>query len=225
MKYTGIFAMMLAGASMLTACNDDDKLAPGNPVMDVTGNLEAACFGDSLTFTVKATDTEVPLSTIHAELYFGDEMVSERVIRTKVSGADYEAKLYVPYFANVPDGRATLRLTLQNINFTITEKLYQVNISHADYPSLTFRAESGEEYTMEKTADHVYSMTRRFPAEMRGVIVAPAMGANGNEITFGYENSEIKPYAEAHDTLLQLCARTLHHIIQYIQLRGARLSW
>lgn len=181
---------------MLTACSDDDNMAPGNPVMDVTGNLEQACFGDSLTFTVKATDADVPLSTIHAELYFGDEMVSERVIRTKVSGADYEAKIYVPYYADIPDGRATLRLTLQNIHFTTSQLTYAVPITHPDYPSLTFRADDGEEYKMEKTGEHVYSMTGRFPAEMRGVIVAPAMGANGNEIVFGYENSEIKPYAE-----------------------------
>lgn len=196
MKSTRILGLLFAGATLLTACNDDDTLAPGNPVMNVTGNLGQACFGDSLTFTIKATDNDVPLSTIHAELYFGDEMVSERVIRTKVSGADYEAKVYVPYYANIPDGQATLRLTLQNIHFTTTEQTYSVSVTHPDYPALTFRAETGEEYTMKKTEDYVYAMTQRFPAEMRGVIVAPAIGDNGNEITFGYEGSEIKPYAE-----------------------------
>lgn len=195
MKYTGIFAIMSALVTITTACDDDDEQR-GNPVMDVVGNLEQAYFGDSLTFTVKATDNEVPLSTIHAELYFGDEIVSEQVIRTKVSGADYEAKIYVPYYANIPDGRATLRLILQNIHFTTTERTYQVPVSHPDYPSLTFRAETGEEYTMNKTGEHEYSMTDRFPAGMRGVIVAPAYGPNGNEIVFGYENNEIKPYAE-----------------------------
>lgn len=195
MKPTRIFALLFASASLLTACNDD-TMGPGNPVMNVTGDLGSACFGDSLSFTVKATDNEVPLSTIHAELYFGDELVSEEVIRTKVSGADYNAKVHVPYYANIPDGQATLRLTLQNINFTTTELTYNVAITHPDYPSLTFRAETGEEYTMQKTSQYEYSMTQRFPAEMRGVIVAPAMGDNGNEIVFGYENSEIKPNAE-----------------------------
>lgn len=196
MKPTRILGLLFAGSLMFTACNDDDTLAPGNPVMNVTGDLGHACFGDSLTFTVKATDNDVPLSTIHAELYFGDEMVSERVIRTKVSGADYEAKVYVPYYANIPDGQATLRLTLQNIHFTTTEQTYSVSITHPDYPSLTFRTEDGEEYTMKKADDYVYEVTQRFPAEIRGVIVAPALGANGNEIIFGYEGSEIKPYAE-----------------------------
>ena len=195
MKYIKTIALMFASAAMLTACNDEDW-NPGNPVMNVSGDLETAHFGDSLAFTIKATDTEVPLSTIHAELYFGDEMVSERVIRTKVSGADYESRIYVPYFADVPDGKATLRLVLQNINFTTTEQFYEVSITHADYPSLTFVAETGEKYEMKREQQYVYSMTQRFPGEMKGKIVAPAVGKNGNEITFGYENSEIKPGAE-----------------------------
>lgn len=195
MKYIKTFALLFASAAMLASCNDDDW-APGNPVMDVTGNLGEAHFGDSLTFTVKATDPEVPLSTIHAELYFGDEMVSEKVIRTKVSGADYTGRIYVPYYANIPDGKATLRLTLQNIHFTMTEQLYNVSITHPDYASLTFRSETGEEYIMQRKEQYVYSMTQRFPSEMRGYIVAPAIGDDGNEIVFGYEGSEIKPYAD-----------------------------
>ncbi|MBP3538201.1 MAG: DUF5121 domain-containing protein [Muribaculaceae bacterium] len=195
MKYIKSIVMLFAASAMLTACDDNDWV-PGNPVMDVTGNLGNACFGDSLSFTIKATDADVPLSTIHAELYFGDEMVSEEVIRTKVSGADYAGKIYVPYYANIPDAKATLRLTLQNIHFTTTEQIYSVDVKHPAYPSLIFRAETGEEYTMTRGEDYVYSVTQRFPAEMRGVIVAPKYGENGNEIVFGYENSEIKPYAE-----------------------------
>ncbi len=187
--------MLLGAAALFSACNDDE-LAPGNPVMNVTGNLGQACFGDSLAFTVNASDPEVPLSTIHAELYFGDELVSEEVIRTKVSGADYSGKILVPYYANIPDGKATLRLTLQNIHFTTTEQLYEVSVTHPDYPQLTFLTEDGEEYVMQRDARNEYSVTQRFAAEMRGKIVAPAMGENGNEIVFGYENSEIKPGAD-----------------------------
>ena len=196
MKSYKFLALLLASSSILLPACSDDEMAPGNPTMDVTGSLQNACFGDSLSFSVKAFDAEVPLSTIHAELYFGDEMVSEEVIRTKENGATYEGKIYVPNIANIPDGKALLRLTLQNIHFTTKEELYNVNISHPDYPSLIFRAESGEDYTMQKESQYVYSVTQRFPAEMRGVIVAPKVGADGNEIVFGYENSEIKPYAE-----------------------------
>ena len=107
MKTYKALTLMFASAALLVGC-DDDSVLPGNPMMTVNGDLGTACFGDSLVFSIKAEDAEVPLSTIHAELYFGDEMVSERVIRTKVSGETYEGKLYVPYYANIPDGSATL---------------------------------------------------------------------------------------------------------------------
>lgn len=194
MKYLKIMALAVLGCSMLTACNEDD--VPGLPVMDVTGNLGSACFGDSLTFKVKASDADVPLSTIHADLYFGDEKVSEQVIRTKVNGAEYDASLYIPYYANIPDGQATLRLTLQNIHFTTTEETYSISLTHPDWPQLTLRCEDGTEYTLDRKEKYVYSLKQRFPQEVRGYIVAPAMGENGNELVFGYENSEIKVGAE-----------------------------
>ena len=68
MKYIKSLSIALAAASLFTACNDDDVKAPGNPVMDVTGNIGSAYFGDSLSFVVKATDEQVPLSTIQADL-------------------------------------------------------------------------------------------------------------------------------------------------------------
>lgn len=190
MKYIKHFALALAAVSLFTACKDDD-VNPGNPVMNVTGDLGTACFGDTLRFSIKATDDQVPLSTIHAQLYFGSEMVSEEVIRTKVSGADYPVALYVPYLANIPDGKANLRLTLQNINFTLTEENYSVSIYHADYPELTFIADDGTEYTMMRESLYNYSMTGNYPQEMKGKIVTPK-NTFGDFVTFGYEASEIK---------------------------------
>lgn len=113
--------MALASIAMLNACSDDDPV-PGNPTMDFQAEPSSALFGDSLPFTIKASDADVPLSTLKAQLYFSDEMVSETVIRTKVSGQEYNGKIYVPYLANIPNGTATLKFILQNINFTITEK-------------------------------------------------------------------------------------------------------
>ncbi len=190
MKYLKIMALSVLACSMLTACNEDD--VPGLPVMNVTGDLGSACFGDSLRFQVKASDAEVPLSTIHAELYYGDEKVNEQVIRTKENGAVYDATLYIPYYANIPDGQATLRLTLQNIHFTTTEEFYNVSLTHPDWPQLTLRCEDGTEYTLARKEKYVYALKQRFPQEVRGVIVAPAMSEKGNELVFGYENSEIK---------------------------------
>ena len=192
MKHIKTFAIILALGGLMVSCKDDDVKNPGNPVMEVTGDLGTACFGDYIRFDVKASDSQVPLSTIHAELYFDSELVNSQVIRTKVSGEVYPVEVYVPYIANIPDGSATLRLTLQNINFTITEKIYSVKISHADYPYLTFVTDDGMEYTMQRVSMYNYEVTDNFPGRVPGKIIAPAEGGATDEVTFGYEGSSIK---------------------------------
>jgi hypothetical protein len=196
MKLKYILPAALLLPALFSSCSDDEVLL-GNPVIDYRDATDTAHFGDSLSFTVNAADADVALSTLKAQLYYGDEMVEETVIRTKVSGQDYTGKIYLPYFANVPDGTATLKLVLQNINFTITEKEYPVKITHPDFPYLTLRTEDGAEYRMEKTADDTYSVSERFAQKLKAYIIAPKVGENGNELTFGYENSEIKVGAES----------------------------
>ena len=190
MKYIKFMASAFIAASLLTACKDDDMI-PGNPVMEVTGNLGSAAFGDTLRFDVKASDSEVPLSTIHADLYFGSEKVSEQVIRTKISGETYPVAIYIPYLANIPDGEALLQLKLQNINFTITEENYNVSIFHQDYPSLTLVTDEGNEYTMVRESMYTYSVTDNFPQQVKGKIYTPE-NENGDRVVFGYENGEIR---------------------------------
>lgn len=192
MKNFSIYGMLALGALTLatTACNDEEW-AEGAPAIDVHTSLGTAHFGDSLAFSVRAADPEVPLSTLKATLFYGEEQVSETVIRTKQNGADYEGKVYIPYMANIPDGRAILRMRLQNINFTTTEQTFEVAVSHADYPSLTFVATDGTTYTMERDERYCYSFTDRLPQELKGHIVAPKLDDNGNEIRFGWGNNAI----------------------------------
>lgn len=190
MKMKYILPVAFALPALLWSCNDDEELF-GNPVIDYRDAVETAHFGDSLPFTVNAADAEVPLSTLKAQLYYGEEKVEEVVIRTKESGKDYSGKIYMPYFANVPDGTATLKLVLQNINFTITEQEYSIKVTHADYSYLTLKGEDGSEYRMDKTDVDTYAVTDRFPQKMKAFVVTPKVGANGNELVFGYENSQI----------------------------------
>ena len=176
---------LMSGALTLGACDDDENV-PGNPVMDIKTETASACFGDSLAFTVNASDADVPLSTLKAQLYFGEEMVSETVIRTKVSGEDYTGKIYVPFYKDVPNGTATLRYVLQNIHFTITEQTVNVQCTRPQWDHLLLVAEDGTQYTMPRTGENQYAVTASFPQKLNAYILAPAYGTAGNEMPFGY---------------------------------------
>ena len=175
---------LMSGALTLGACDDDENV-PGNPVMDIKTETASACFGDSLAFTVNASDADVPLSTLKAQLYFGEEMVSETVIRTKVSGEDYTGKIYVPFYKDVPNGTATLRYVLQNIHFTITEQTVNVQCTRPQWDHLLLVAEDGTQYAMPRTGENQYAVTASFPQKLNAYILAPAYGTAGNEMTFG----------------------------------------
>lgn len=180
--------VVLVGIVLFNSC-DDNELNPGNPVMNPKTEISSAMFGDSLLFTVNVADAQVPLSTLKAQLFFGDERVSETVIRTKTND-DYSGKIFIPYYANIPNASATLKLILQNINFTITEKEYDLPLTRPDFPYLTFVSDD-EEYRMNRVGLYQYSLTKDLPKEIEGYFVAPKVGESGNEIVFGWSNGQI----------------------------------
>lgn len=186
-KYKSI-VFALAGLLSLAACEDDD-MAPGNPVINSTAEIGAAMFGDSLSFSAGVTDADVPLSTLKAQLFYGTEKVSETVIRTKTNG-DYSGKIFVPYYANVPNATATLKLVLQNIHFTITEKEYDLQLTRPDYPYLTL-VTADKEIKMERIGLYQYKATAEFPQKVKGYIKTPTVSAQGNEIVFGWASGAI----------------------------------
>ncbi|MBK1442171.1 DUF5125 domain-containing protein [Parapedobacter sp. ISTM3] len=183
--------LILFGAVTMNACKKEEQKAPGNPVINIKTEFSSAYFGDSLQFTVGVSDeARIPLSTLKAHLYYSDELVSETVIRTKTEG-DYTGKIYIPYYAHVPNGTATLKLVLQNINFTTREETLELPVERPDYPYLTLIAEDTE-YRMERTGLYTYAAATTFPAKVNGYIKTPAYGDNGNELTFGWEEHTIK---------------------------------
>ena len=190
MKKSIYIALALAGILSMNSCSDDEFL-PGNPNMEVQGETLSALYGDSLPFTIKASDVDVPLSTLKARLFYGEELVSETVVRTKTSGSDYTGKVFVPYYPGTIDGRATLKFVLQNIHFTTTETEHQVTLSRPDFPYLTLVDEDGGEYLMKKTSLYNYSVTGRFPEHLKATIKSPKVGVNGNELTFGWDNNNV----------------------------------
>src|SRR5690554_5414220 len=180
MKRLGIALLALAMFAM-SACEKEEQKVPGNPIIDTKTTFTAAHFGDSLQFTVGVSDAQVPLSTVKARLYYSDELVSETVIRTKTNG-DYTGKIYVPYYANVPNGTATLKIVLQHIHLASTGESYDLPLQRPHYPYVT--AVSGDsEYRMERVAQYEYAASTALPAKVNGYIVAPAYGDAGNELT------------------------------------------
>lgn len=190
MKKSIYIILVLAGILTMNSCSDDEFLS-GNPDMEfITGKM-SALYGDSLPFTIKASDVDVPLSTLKAKLFYGEELVSETVLRTRTSGEDYTGKVFVPYYPNVIDGRATLKFVLQNIHFTTTEMEREVVLSRPDFPYVTLVDEMGEEYLMKKQSLYNYSVTGSFPQDLKAYIKTPKVGENGNELTFGWDNDNL----------------------------------
>lgn len=177
------------GMILFNSCKKDEAMTPGNPVMTPKSTFSDAHFGDSLQFRVEVSDAEVPLSTLKAQLFYSDEMVSETVIRTKTNG-EYSGKIFAPYYANVANGTATLKLVLQNINLTITEQEIDLPLTRPDFPYLTLVTASGE-HRMNRVKLYEYAATEVFPFAVKGYIKAPKVGTAGNEMTFGWEDNAV----------------------------------
>jgi hypothetical protein len=181
-----LIALVITGA----CSQEEDANAPGNPVIEPKTEFNGAQFGDSLQFTVSVQDDIVPLSTLKAKLYFGDEMVAETTIRTKTNG-NYSGKLYVPYYANIPNGTATLEFVLTNTHLTTVKKTYDLPLTRPDYPYLILVTNDAM-YPMERTGLYTYEATELFPStELPAYIKTPVISDWGNEITFGWEDSNI----------------------------------
>ena len=181
-------ALCLAATVVFGACSDDDKLVTGggNPTITVS-DVQPALFGDSITVNVDCSD-DIALSTLKATLKYSEEEVENVTLRTKENGT-YKVRLYIPYFKDIPDGTASLHLVLQNIQLTKTEKDIAIPLTRPHYDHLTLYVDAATQYRMIPDADNPYLFrcTVNSPSStvVPAYVIAPAMGSNGNEITFG----------------------------------------
>ena len=186
------FSFLYLCLVLFMACEKEETKAPGNPTITINSNYQdGAYFADSLGFDVQVSDSDVPLSTLKVLLYYGDDVVSEEIIRTKDEG-NYKGKIFVPYYANIPNGEATLKFVLQNVNLTIQEEAVKLPLQRPDYPFLTLVADDGTRYQMDRTASYMYEAEESFPMKLRAYIEAPAYGDHGNVLHFGYEGGNIR---------------------------------
>lgn len=172
---------------LLSSCSDDEKEGEGSPVI-VAENLQPAMFGDSITLKVNCSDEAgIPLSTLKAQLCYGDEVVNNVTLRTKTEG-EYTVKLYAPFYKNVPDGEAEIRLTLQNIRLAISTKTVTVDLSRPHYEYVTLVASDGNQYTLTPDASDPYLFKGTVTSSSRnvtGYILTPSTGTDNVPQTFG----------------------------------------
>jgi hypothetical protein len=191
MKHNILTCAILVLSIAASSCSDDDyDLSPGNPVLEIKSAFTNAAFGDSLLFTASVSDN-VPLSTLTVQLYFGDEKVSETVVRTATAG-DYSGRIYVPYRKDVPNGVATLVFVLKDTHLTSVTKSADVPVARPEYPYLIL-VTADRSYPMIPTGvAYEYAATEAFPStDLSAYIKTPVVNAAGNEITFGWEAGAI----------------------------------
>jgi len=189
------FKYLIIGLIGLAAfsCTEEEatEIQPeGNPVLEVEDQFTNVHFGDDLPFTATVSD-QVPLSTLTAVLYFGEEEVSRTEIRTKENG-EYSGTIHVPFEQNIPDGSATLEFELVNTTLNSVTRTFDVPVTRAEYPYLILVTEDGS-YPMVPTGEaNEYSATEPFPStELSAYIKTPVVDEKGNEMVFGWEGGEI----------------------------------
>lgn len=186
MKTLKYIALSLLAAACTTACQDDPELLTTDigPEMTAVSSDASGVFGGKVGFEATMTD-RYALSTLKAQVFFDDEMVAEAVIRTKENGT-YSGTVTLPFYKNIPDGEATLRLVGQNVRFGVTTLERPLNVTRPKPDHLTFVL-GGQEYRMESTGvDYEYAVTADFPQKPQGYITTPDLDGQGSVVTFGY---------------------------------------
>ena len=190
MKTLKYIALSLLAAACTTACKDDPELLTTDvgPEMTAVSSDASGVFGGKVGFEATMTD-RYALSTLKAQIFFDDEMVAEEVIRTKSDGT-YSGSVALPFYKNIPDGDATLRLVGQNVRFgqTFVERPLAASRPKPDH--LVFVL-GEQEYRMEPTGvDYEYAVTADFPLKPQGYITTPELDGQGSVVTFGYSSEQ-----------------------------------
>lgn len=201
MKTLKYIALSLLVAASTTACKDDPELLTTyvGPEMTVVSADASGVYGGKVNFEVTMTD-RYALSTLKAQVFFDDEMVAEEVIRTKEDGT-YSGSVTLPFYKNIPDGDATLRLVGQNVRFGTTTVERSLAVSRPKPAYLTFVLGDAE-YRMEPTGnDYEYAVTDDFPQKPQGYIATPELDASGSVVTFGYDSESGGVVADSTDAI------------------------
>ena len=189
---------LLLGAALLmfTSCLDEDYkniVKQGDPMIGID-QLGSAQMGQSISFNVNCTDKKGErLSTLKAELLFTNETVDATTIRTKEAG-DYQVTLDVPFLQYIPNGEATVRLTLQNVTTSTTIVEVPLTVERPHLSELQFITADSTVYLMTEGDDYLYTTTIKTKENaFKGYFMTKdgqwCFGNNGTEIALGQKGN------------------------------------
>ncbi|WP_255417129.1 DUF5125 domain-containing protein [Proteiniphilum sp. X52] len=191
MKKIKYWMLVFVVSFALASCDNEvaEPQQEGNPTMQIEDQFAHVHFGDLLPFEVTVND-DVPLSTLTAKLYFGEEEVSKTIIRTKENG-QYAGSIAIPYGKNIPDGTATLEFVLVNTTLKKASRSFDVPVKLAHYPYLIL-VTADASYPMVPTGKpNEYAASSAFPTtELPAYIKTPVLDGKGREILFGWDDGQ-----------------------------------
>jgi hypothetical protein len=182
------FILTIFGILGIYSCAEEisDLQQEGNPSLQVENQFTNVHFGDVLPFTATVSDN-IPLSTLTAILYFGEEEVERTTIRTKENGV-YSGEITVPFLKDIPDGTATLEFVLLNTTLKSVIQTFDIPITRASYPYLILVTADGSYPMIPTGVPNEYAATEPFPStELPAYIKTPVVDDKGQEIIFGWE--------------------------------------
>ena len=190
------FMLALAGLSYcLSSCQreaeviyiEDDPFVPTLSLEMKTALPEKLYLSDDLNFTVDIASRFVGLSTVIVDLISGEEKIGsmEFVSVEEKQQETFTGKISIPFVPNIPDGTATLKFTVKNVNGGKREFTYDIPIERPDYPELLLVLSDGSEISIPRTEKYQYHLEGDFAQDPDAYIKAPAMDANGKELKFG----------------------------------------
>ena len=191
-KIFKIAAVALAGAVALASCQREPEFRTTDigPEMTVNSCTESTYMGADIKFSVSINDKDFALSTLKAKLLYDETEVNNVTIRTKENGT-YEGTIQAPLYKDVPDGIASVVFASQNVGMGLTYDTLFVQLQRPDFESLTLVTEEGEDYVLPRVEPYKYELSGSFPEKVKGVLVTPAINAEGDVITLGWDGSAL----------------------------------
>jgi len=188
MRSLRYYILGIIGVIALFSCTEDvsELQQEGNPMLQIENQFSNVYFGDNLPFTATVSDN-IPLSTLTAILYFGEEEVERTTIRTKENG-EYSGTIEVPFLKDIPDGTATLEFVLLNTTLKSATQTFDVPVTRAPYPYLILVTEDASYPMLPTEQPYEYAATEPFPStDLPAYIKTPVVDDKGREIVFGWE--------------------------------------